>query len=323
MLNFASFFQMSMVGSDICGFGGNVTETLCARWATLGAFYPFMRNHNGDSSIPQEFFLWDTVADAARNALDIRYRLLDYLYTAMELQSRDGTPTLNPLFFLYPSDPKTFGNELQFFFGDAILVSPVTEENKTSVDIYLPDDRFYDFYTHEVVEGAAGTVTLDNIGFDEIPLHIRGGCIVPMRAASEYTTTDVRKQPFHVVVALDRQGRAKGSLYLDDGDSIEQDATSRIEMEYADGELKITGSFGYTAEGNSISGITVLGGQGGGDGHGHDGGWGRGGHGRPSWSGHGGEWQECGDGEVRHDGKSGSVTVDVSHMLDGELRVRI
>ena len=271
-----------------------------------------MRNHNGDTSIPQEFYLWDTVAESARKSLDIRYRLLDYIYTALHKQTVDGTPLLSPVFFQYPNDANTFAIDLQFFCGDSILVSPVTEENATSVTAYVPNARFYDFYTYATVEGAGANITLNDVAFTQIPLHIKGGSIIPMRNASGYTTTEVRKQPFSLIVAPDRNGNASGGLYLDDGDSIEQAATSEIEFSYSNGVLEITGSFGYQDDSTHVVSITVLDSSA---------------TGTPSYrkghqshAGRGG-WKQCSD--YQHDISSGVTTMAVEVALDGVLTVRL
>lgn len=261
MLGFAALYQIPMVGSDVCGFGGNTTETLCARWAMLGAFNPFFRNHNGDSSIPQEFYLWPTVTTAVKHAIDVRYKLLDYIYTAMYQQTITGTPLINPMFFLYPEDANTFGIELQFFYGSSLLVSPVTEENATSVEIYMPSDLFYDFNTYTKIEGKGGKVTLTDVGLTEIPIYIKSGSIIPMRNSSAYTTNEVRKEPFVFLVAPSTTGTASGSLYLDDGESILQSSTSEITMSYEDKILSVEGSFNYASESDNTSllEVTILG----------------------------------------------------------------
>lgn len=243
-LGFASIFQMPMVGSDICGFGFNTTETLCARWATLGAFSPFMRNHNGDTSISQEFYRWELVTEAAKYAIDIRYRLLDYMYTAFHQAKLDGTPVLHPLFYLYPNDTATYPIDLQFFYGPSILVSPVTQENTTSVDAYFPDDIFYDFTTLAPFEGQGANITFDDVAYDQIPLHIRGGAILPLRIESAMTLHDLREKNFELVIAPDRNGAASGSLYFDDGESLEQEATTELTFTYSNGVLEIQGDVG-------------------------------------------------------------------------------
>jgi alpha-glucosidase len=223
-----------------------------------------MRNHNGDTSLPQEFYLWPKVAAAAKHALDIRYRLLDYLYTGFYRQNQTGAPVLSPLFYKFPNDSKTFGVELQFFYGDHLLVSPVTEENATSVEIYLPNDLFYDFSTYLPVLGTGSKVKLEDVGFDQIPLHIRAGAIIPMRNESAMTTKALRRQHFHVLVAPDSRGIATGELYLDDGDSIEQKAVSVITFSWANNVLSVGGTFNYEiSPGESIAvvRVTVLGAQ--------------------------------------------------------------
>jgi alpha-glucosidase len=225
---------------------------------------------------------------------------------------------INPLFFAYPSDSNLFSNALQFLYGADILVSPVTEENSTSVTIYLPDDRFYAFDTWGVVEGAGAEVTLDDVDFTEIPLHVRGGAVIPLRAESALTTTEVRTKPFHLIVAPDRDGRASGKLYLDDGDSIKQPSTSEIEFTYDNGVLKVSGSFDYTAEDARVSVVKILGQEKPGKrpeyGYGGRGkGKGRGNHGR--------KMKKCKDDEWKFE--NGVVTVEVDQRLDGEFTVEI
>ncbi|OJD33657.1 alpha-glucosidase [Diplodia corticola] len=260
LLQFAALYQLPMVGSDVCGFGSNTTETLCARWALLGAFSTFYRNHNEQGAISQEFYRWPLVAEAAKTAINTRYQLLDYLYTAFHRQTQTGEPALNPLFFLYPEDANTFGIDLQYFYGDSILVSPVTEENVTTVDVYLPDDVFYDFWTGDTVRGNGSYVTLADVPYTTIPLHIRGGSIVPLRASSANTTTELRKQNFTLLIAPGLDGTASGRLYLDDGDAVEQAATSEIVFTYDGRTLGLGGTFGYSS-GAVISGVRVLGGN--------------------------------------------------------------
>ncbi|KAE8392352.1 putative alpha/beta-glucosidase agdC [Aspergillus alliaceus] len=256
-LAFASMFQVPMVGSDVCGFGGNTTEELCARWASLGAFFTFYRNHNELGSIGQEFYVWPTVAKSARKAIEIRYQLLDYIYTLFYKQTQTGEPFLQPMFYLYPEDENTFSNDLQFFYGDAILVSPVQDKGLTSVDAYFPDDIFYDWYTGAPVRGHGANITLRNIDITHIPLHVRGGSIIPIRSSSAMTTKELREKGFQLIIAPGLDGTASGSLYLDDGDSLEQKATLEVEFEYRKGVLHVDGKFELHA--NVLESVTLLG----------------------------------------------------------------
>lgn len=258
MLAFASFFQVPMVGSDVCGFAGNTTEELCARWAMLGGFYPFYRNHNEIGGIPQEFYRWPTVTEAAKKIIDIRYRLLDYLYTSFHRQTLTGTPFLQPLFYVYPQDSKTFGNELQFFYGESILVSPVSEEGATSVDAYFPNDLFYDWFTGAAVQGDGSVKTISDLAITDIPIHIRGGRIIPLRTESAKTTTDLRKRGFEILIAPGADGSAEGELYLDDGESLRPQEAAEIQFKFRDGKLKILGRFGYHPN-VVIEAVTLLG----------------------------------------------------------------
>ena len=158
----------------------------------------------------------------------------------------------------YSNDPATLAIDAQFFFGPALLVSPVTDKDSDSVTFYLPNDIFYDLFTLKRVTPTATKTTVSGLDTSDIPVHIKCAHIIPMRVASANTTTALRTEDFELIVAPNGDDKAWGKLYLDDGVSIEQDGVSEIEFTYDGGKLKMDGTFGYDVK-VGIKTVTVLG----------------------------------------------------------------
>lgn len=218
-----SFFQIPMIGADICGFNGNTTVSLCNRWMQVGAFYPFSRNHNSDDTVEQDpVAMGELVVRSSRKALTIRYKLLPYLYTLFFRAHLFGETVARPLFFEFSNDPNTYNVDTQFLWGSSLMIVPVLDEisdKKEKVDAYVPEGKWYNLYTNEGLLSTGQNLTL-NAPLDTIPLLVRGGSILPMQNNSR-TTTESRKNKFSLFIALDKQQFATGELYWDDGDSLD------------------------------------------------------------------------------------------------------
>ncbi|CAL7936245.1 unnamed protein product [Xylocopa violacea] len=214
-----NFYQIPMVGADICGFNGNTTTALCNRWMQLGAFYPFSRNHNSDDTIEQDpVAMGDLVIKSSKRALTIRYLLLPYLYTLFFRAHKFGETVVRPVFFEFPNDSATYDIDTQYLWGSSLMIIPVLEDNKMTVTAYLPRQLWYNFYTKKSFFALGKNYTL-NAPLDTIPLMIRGGSILPTQKPAA-TTTSSRKNSLELLIALDHTKKASGELYWDDGDSL-------------------------------------------------------------------------------------------------------
>ncbi|KAF2112173.1 glycosyl hydrolases family 31-domain-containing protein [Lophiotrema nucula] len=260
-----SLFGIPMFGVDTCGFNGNTDYELCSRWMQLSAFFPFYRNHNTLSANSQEPFRWESVASASRTAMQIRYSLLPYIYTLFYNAHTAGDTVMRALAWEFPNEPQLAGVDTQFLLGPSILVTPVLEPQVDTVNGVFPGiidgEVWYDWYTHEKVDAEAGVNTTIDAPLGHIPVFIRGGSVVPLQEPG-YTTRDSRQNPWGLIVALSGDGDASGDLYIDDGESIEPNATKTISFKAWDGKLKADVKGDYV-DTNALGNVTILGVDGG------------------------------------------------------------
>lgn len=144
-----------------------------------------------------------------------------------------GETVMRALAWEFPNDASLKATYTQFLLGPCILVTPVLEPNVESVNGVFPGigqgTRWYDWYTLQEVQAQAGENKTLDAPLEHINVHVRGGSILALQQP-KYTTNETRNTPYSIVVALDDDHKAEGSLYLDDGVSLEPDATRLVKV---------------------------------------------------------------------------------------------
>jgi alpha-D-xyloside xylohydrolase len=136
---------------DVGGFVGRAPRELYRRWLPFGALTSHTRTHGAP---PREPWEYDTAfVQDFRRAVELKYRLMPYVYAQARASSAKGYPMTRPLFFEYPDDPTSWLIEDEYLFGQDLLVAPLFEETDHR-QVYLPPGMWIDYQTGIPYDGA-------------------------------------------------------------------------------------------------------------------------------------------------------------------------
>ncbi len=206
------------VGVDLGGFWNASNGELLTRFTQLGAFLPFCRNHNAIDNPDQEPWAFgEPYEDACRRAIEVRYRLMPYLYTLFHEAATTGAPIIRPLYYHYRQDEQAHDVESEFLVGDSLLSAPIYEQGATSRSVYLPQGIWFDYWGGSEYPGM-GWSDID-APIERWPLFIRSNSIIPSGPLMQYTD-EHPTDPLTLTCYMAEDGLANYTLYEDDGSSL-------------------------------------------------------------------------------------------------------
>ncbi|HXT33196.1 MAG TPA: TIM-barrel domain-containing protein [Vicinamibacterales bacterium] len=230
-------------GTDIGGFvpTPEFLGDLYVRWFQFMAFCPLFRAHGrtwhlrlpwgwnlgelgpeetatyaGAGRPPESELRNAQVEPICKKYLELRYRLMPYLYSAVRETSKTGLPILRAMWLHHPDDPAAVARGDQYFWGRDMLVAPVVEKGATSRRVYLPRGTWFDFWTEQRVQG--GSEIDRAVDLATMPLYVRAGAVIPMGPVKQYTAEPL-DGPLSFTVYPGADGAFE--LFEDDGRSFE------------------------------------------------------------------------------------------------------
>ena len=181
MLPSANMCGFLYCGADLGGFNENATRDLVLRFLALGVFTPLMRNHAALGTRDQECYNFENSEDF-KDIIEVRYRLIPYLYSTFRKASEENEMIFRPLSFDYPDDKIARECETQLMLGDECMICPVYEQNVGGRYVYLPEDMTFVKLsgTKVVTEKMTKGTHYIEVALNEVPLFIKNGKKIPL-----------------------------------------------------------------------------------------------------------------------------------------------
>lgn len=205
-----------------------------------------MRNHYANTSVAQEFYVWDEKYQVGmRENLRIRYSLLRYFYTLLYKSSIFGDPMIRHPMYEWPSVDDMVNNKDSFLIGPAIRMTANFDISNSPKDFSssFAQGRYLEYRSYQITEvkKAVETVKLYN-GWDYPNVHIIEGNIVPFQDTSVTSgvtrTYDLLNKQMRILVFPNSGGYAKGNLYISRGEKY-TDQEQYFSLIHAEKAIKV------------------------------------------------------------------------------------
>ena len=219
----------------------NDWRELNVRWHQVGAFAPMYRSH-GQFPFREPWNIApenDVTYKTIKYYLDLRYRLMPYIYSLAAKVYFDDYTIMRPMIMDFGTDSNVKNIAYQFMFGPSIMVNPVYQYGARTKDVYFPKGYvWYDFYTGAVASNGGEKKTVD-APYERIPLFVRGGSIIPFGPQIEYTR---QKQADNISLYVYAGKNGEFSLYEDEGTNYGYEAGryANIKFVYDDSAKTLT-----------------------------------------------------------------------------------
>jgi alpha-glucosidase (family GH31 glycosyl hydrolase) len=150
---------------------------------------------------------------------------MPYIYSNAFTSFQTGLPLMRALVLEHQKDGNVYDIGDQYYFGNNLMVCPVTTKGAQTRSIYLPEGKWIDYWTGKKYDGKQFVHVVTPV--DTIPVFAKAGAIIPMQPAMKYTD---EKPVSELTLDIFPGANSSFNLYEDDG----------LTLDYKQGKFSLT-----------------------------------------------------------------------------------